>query len=75
VLSRHAVLFGNSSNRVAFRTFVTAPAKESLVLVNPQRLRWLVIRTLTWKEQLRAKFCLPATSYSLAITDIRYEEK
>lgn len=75
VLFRDTVLFGNTSDRVAFRIFDTAPAKESLVLVRPQRLRWLVIRTLTWKRQLRANFCLAATSYSLAVTDIRYEQK
>jgi len=75
VLFRGTVLLGNTSDRVAFKIFDTASAKESLVLVRPQRVPWLVIRTLTWKRQLRANFCLAAASYSLAVTDIRYEQK
>jgi hypothetical protein len=75
VLFRDPVLFGNTSDRVAFRTFDAAPAKESLVLVRPQRPSWEVIRTPTWKKQLRTRFNLATIAYNLAVTDIRYEQK
>lgn len=74
-LYRGTVLFGNTTDRVAFRTFETAPASESLVLVRPAHPRWIVRRTLTWKKQLRASFALGATTYDLAVTDIPYDDK
>ncbi len=75
VLFRGAVLFGNTSDRVAYRTFEKAPATESLVLVKPQQPRWIVRRTLTWKRQLRVGFNLGSVRYDLAVTDISYDDK
>jgi hypothetical protein len=74
-LFRDSVLFGNTADRVAYRVFDTVPAKESLVLAKPARLRWTVKRTLTWKKQLRVTFGLGSVTYDLAVTDIPYDDK
>jgi hypothetical protein len=74
-LFRGSVLFGNTEDRVAFRVFEVAPAKESLVIAKPERPRWIVKRTLTWKKQLRVKFNLGNVTYDLAVTDIPYDDK
>jgi hypothetical protein len=74
-LFRGPVLFGNTSDRVAYQTFEKAPATESLVLIKPERPRWIARRTLTWKKQLRANFCLGSVPYDLAVTDIPYDDK
>jgi hypothetical protein len=75
VLFRDSVLFGNTSDRVAYRTFETAPSKESLVLAKPAQTRWIVKRTLTWKRQLRVNFRLGNVPYDLAVTDIPFDDK
>jgi len=75
VLFRDSVLFGNTSDRVAYRTFETAPARESLVLAKPRQPRWTVKRTLTWRKQLRVNFQLGNVTYDLAVTDIPYDDK
>ena len=75
VLFRGTGLFGNTSDRVAFRTFEKAPATESLVLVKPAHPRWIVRRTLTWKRQLRVSFSLGSARYDLAVTDIPYDDR
>jgi hypothetical protein len=72
-LFRGPVLFGNTSDRVAYQTFEKVPATESLVLIKPERPRWTARRTLTWKKQLRANFCLGSVPYDLAVTDIPYD--
>jgi hypothetical protein len=74
-LFRQTVLFGNTTDRVAYRVFENAPAKESLVLVKPAHPRWIVKRTLTWKKQLRVCFGLNSVNYDLAVTDIPYDDK
>ena len=73
-LFRGPALFGNNSDRVAYRTFEKTPATESLVLVKPERPHWTVRRTLTWKKQLRAHFELASVPYDLAVTDIPYDD-
>jgi hypothetical protein len=75
VLFRGTVLFGNTSDRVAYSTFEKAPATESLVLVKPAQPRWIVRRTLTWKRQLRVAFSPGSIRYHLAVTDIPYDDK
>lgn len=74
-LFRQSILFGNTLDRVAYRVFESAPAKESLVLVKPAHPRWIVRRTLTWKKQLRVCFSLGAVNYDLVVTDIPYDDK
>jgi hypothetical protein len=74
-LFSEAVLFGNTLDRVAYRVFEKAPAKESLVLVKPVLQKWIVKRTLTWKKQLRVYFSLGAVKYDLVVTDIPYDDK
>jgi hypothetical protein len=74
-LFRGSVLFGNTTDRVHFRTFEAWPARESLVLAKPARPRWIVKRTLTWKKQMRVRFELGSHTYDLAVTDIPYDEK
>ena len=74
-LFRGPVLFGNTTDRVAYSAFETAPAKESLVLVKPAHPRWVAKRTLTWKRQLRVCFSLGGAKYDLAVTDIPYDDK
>jgi hypothetical protein len=74
-LFRGSVLFGTTSDRVAYGVFETAPAKESLVLVKPAHPRWTAKRTLTWKRQLRVHFGLGDVNYDLAVTDIPYDDK
>jgi hypothetical protein len=70
-----SVLFGNTSDKIAYRTFDKAPAAASLVLVKPEQPRWIVRRTLTWKRQLRSQFFLGSVAYDLAVTDIPYDDK
>jgi hypothetical protein len=72
---RDPVLFGNTSDRVDYRTLEKTPATESLILVKPEHPRWIVKRTLTWKKQLRVQFHLGTVSYDLAVTDIPYDDK
>ena len=74
-LHRNPVLFGNTSDRVAYQTFEKTPATESLILIKPERPHWIVRRTLTWKKQLRVQFHLGSTAYDFAVTDIPYDEK
>ena len=74
-LFRDSVLFGNTSDRVAYKTFDSATATESLVLAKPAQPLWIVKRTLTWKKQLRVHFHLGAVPYDLAVTDIPYDDK
>jgi hypothetical protein len=74
-LFRDSVLFGNTSDRVAYRTFETSPSKESLVLAKPVQPNWIVKRTLTWKKQLRVNFRLGNVPYDLAVTDIPFDDK
>jgi putative nucleic acid modification protein with dual OB domain len=74
-LFRGPVLFGNTADRVPFKEFETAPAKESLVLAKPAHPHWTVRRTLTWKKQLRVSFGLGPVTYDLAVTDIPYDDK
>jgi hypothetical protein len=74
-LFRGSVLFGNTADRVAYKVFESAPAKESLVLAKPAHSRWIVRRTLTWKKQLRVSFGLGSENYDLAVTDIPYDDK
>jgi hypothetical protein len=74
-LFRGPVLFGNTTDRVSYRVFESAPATESLVLAKPAHLRWTVKRTLTWKKQLRVSFGLGSVTYDLAVTDIPYDDK
>ncbi len=62
-LWRDSVLFGNTTDRVAYSVFETAPAKESLVLAKPARPRWTVKRTQTWKRQMRVSFALGPVNY------------
>jgi hypothetical protein len=73
-LFRESVLFGNTTDRVAYCVFEKAPAKESLVLAKPSHPRWTVKRTLTWKKQLRVTFGLGPVNYDLAVTDIPYDD-
>jgi hypothetical protein len=73
-LFRGSILFGNTSDRVAFAEFETAPAKESLLLAKPVHPRWIVKRTLTWKKQLRVHFHLDSVPYDLVVTDIPYDD-
>lgn len=72
VLFRGSILFGNNSDRVAYREFETTPAKESLLLVKPVHPRWVIMRNprKPWKKQLRVHFCLCSVPYNLAVTDI-----
>jgi hypothetical protein len=73
-LFRGSALFGNTSDRIDYRTFETAPAKQSLVLVRPAHPKWIVKRTLTWKRQMRVHFHLGDQAYDLAVTDIPYDD-
>ncbi len=73
-LFRGSVLFGNTTDRVAYRTFDAAPSAESLVVAKPVQPNWIVKRTLTWKKQLRVKFHLGSVPYDLAVTDIPYDD-
>lgn len=75
VLFRGSALFGNTFDRVNIQAFDKVPAKESLVLVKPDRPQWIVRRTLTWKKQLRVRFGLGSVTYDLAVTDIPYDDK
>ena len=72
-LFRGSVLFGNISDRVAYREFDTAPAKESLLLAKPAHPSWIAKRTPSWKKQLRVRFHLDMVPYDLAVTDIPYD--
>jgi hypothetical protein len=73
-LFRASVLFGNTTDRVAYRIFEKAPARESLLLAKPTHPRWTVKRTLSWKKQLRVSFGLGSVTYDLAVTDIPYDD-
>ena len=62
-------LFGNYSDRVAFEIFTDNPADSSLVLIQPEKLRW-VIDEHEGKRKSRAFFQLGSRRYyNLAITD------
>lgn len=74
-LFRGSILFGNTADRVSYKIFDNGPAMESLVLVKPLGLRWIVRRTVTWKKQMRTIFHLGPVQYDLAITDIPYDDK
>lgn len=74
-LFRGSVLFGNTSDRVDYKDFDSAPAKESLVLAKPSHPRWIVKRTQTWKKQMRVHFALGPAAYDLSVTDIPYDDK
>ncbi len=74
-LFRESVLFGNTTDRVAYRIFEKTPARESLVLAKPAHPRWTVKRTPSWKKQLRVSFGLGSVTYDLAVlTDIPYDD-
>jgi len=73
-LFRDSVLFGNTTDRVAYSVFEKAPARESLVLAKPDHPRWTVKRTQAWKKQMRVCFGLGPVNYDLAVTDIPYDD-
>jgi len=67
-------LFGNYSDRVASDTFTDNPAECSLVLVQPENLRWN-IDEFEGRRKTRAFFKLGVRHYDLAITDLLWKRR
>ncbi len=74
-LYRNALLFGCASDRIAVEKFTTAPAPESLALVNPQNPTWVSTTNIGGKRQARVCFQLGSVSYDLVVTDPTFEAK
>jgi len=65
-------LFGSLSDRIDALTFSSQPAKESLALVKPGNLRWLV-DSFWAKKKARVLFRVGNADYNLALTDPPFE--
>src|SRR5207245_1958362 len=61
-------LFGSLSDRIDALTFSSNPAKESLALVKPGNLRWIV-DSFWAKRKARVLFRVGNADYNLALTD------
>lgn len=68
-------LFGNNSDRVASATFTDTPAECSLVLVEPEDLRWYITDDIKGRRQTRSLFKLYGQHYKLVITDISWQSR
>jgi hypothetical protein len=68
-----SLLFGDSGQSVPHAQFLARPAKESLVLVQPDDLRWHTeFNTYRLCNMARVSFRLGDVSYDLPLTDPAY---
>ena len=74
-LSESPMLLGSRSDRVSEEMFREKPAAESLALIQPEELRWLVKANRAGERRTRAIFCWKDSVYNLAITDPVWEQR
>lgn len=73
-LFRGRLLFGCASDRISVARFAQTPASGSLLLIKPNRPRWVTTWKLFGGKQLRVIFQLAGTTYDLVVTDPVYEQ-
>ena len=74
-LSREPLLLGSRSDRVSEDSFDEMPAQESLALIQPEDLRWLIKTNSSGQRRTRAVFCWKGTVYNLAVSDPAWEQR
>ena len=67
-------LLGNQSDRIASAVLERKPAEASLALVEPEKVKWRITRSIRGKRQTRASFVLAGIHYDLPVTDPKWEE-
>lgn len=68
-------LLGNQSDRIDFAILDDAPAPASLALIEPSSISWQIRESFRGNRQTRAAFQLGGRSYSLSVTDPRWEQR
>jgi len=62
-------LLGNRTDRIAYPDLRSNPITNSLALIDPSKVNWLITTSLSGKRQTRALFTLGGMSYDLGVTD------
>jgi len=68
-------LFGDTSDRIKVESFTEVPARASLTLIVPIKLRWQITTSFRGNRQTRAWFVLNGVYYDLVVTDSLWEDK
>ncbi len=68
-------LFGNYKNCVPHANLRSQPAKESLILIEPDTIYWLINKNYYDQRQIRCKFNFRGMPYNLVVTDPVFEHR
>lgn len=70
-----SVLLGSQYSHIPYHELEEIPALASLALIQPQNLRWRIVRNHRAEKRFRATFVLNGIEYDLPITDLLWQAK